>query len=441
LVASVNTNFDPEFQSRIDKLQANAAAAGIHTHFISGVRSTDDQEQLYANFLAGRAGKPLPYPDRGPVPLAAKPGTSLHERGLAGDLVADNPADQARLRTLGNQVGLNTLGAKDPNHFEYRGPATVGFNAQASPATTVASASPPFKPYNVAGAVQPPPGTTINASSAPVAGALAKPAGGGFMSSVANIESNDSNIPSTVDKDYAGRPGSKSQGHWQIDTPTWEQFGAQAGIDLKQYPNAMSAPREVQEQVAKLIPLSRFGGRTVRMLNAQYGTTLDKTATLGELDAKYGGGSGGTAGAPAAATTTPAAAPDPWYAALTKKPEGGGKSPMEAATAAFTGAPQKAKEAAEEQAPEQVRNEAGPAPPAKNVSLGLANIQQTYGQTLNSFLQPLTWNSAPPQAPQMPASGLQPTGATGVPGTSLNSFQPYASGLGYGVNPVGFGFG
>ena len=46
----------------------------------------------------------------------------------------------------------------------------------------------------------------------------------------------------------------------------------------------------------------------------------------------------------------------------------------------------------EDQAPESVRNYAGTAPPARNVSPGLANVSQTYGQTLNSFSQPLTWN-------------------------------------------------
>ena len=122
----------------------------------------------------------------------------------------------------------------------------------------------------VASAGETPIGTTVNVANPPIAGGLAKPSGGGFLTSVANIESNDSNIPSTVDKDYPGQPGSKSQGHWQIDTPTWLQFGAAAGIDTTKYPNAMSAPRDIQEQVARTIPLSRFGGRTVRMLNEQY---------------------------------------------------------------------------------------------------------------------------------------------------------------------------
>ena len=75
------------------------------------------------------------------------------------------------------------------------------------------------------------------------------------------------------------------------------------------------------------------------------------------------------------------------------------------------------------------------------MSPGLANVAQTYGQTLNSFSQPLTWNSAPPQAPNLPAAGLQPTPAAQVPGISLNSVQPLPQGVGYGINPVGYGFG
>jgi hypothetical protein len=210
----------------------------------------------------------------------------------------------------------------------------------------------------------------------------------------------------------------------------------------------MSAPRDVQQQVASLIPLSRFGGRTQKLLAQQYGP-LDKTATLGALDAKYSGGSGGigsdavasgTAGA-VADNAAPAAPATSWFGSLVNKPDSGGKSPLEAAAAAFTQGPQKMKEAEQDQAPERVKNDAGSAPPARNVSPGLQNVAQTYGQTLNSFNQPLTWTSAPPGAPQMPAAGLQQAAGSQVPGISLASFQTPSQGLGYGVNPVGYGFG
>ena len=66
-----------------------------------------------------------------------------------------------------------------------------------------------------------------------------------------------------------------------------------------------------------------------------------------------------------------------------------------------------------------------PAPMARNVSpMGgalLPNVGQTYGQTLNSFARPLTYNAAPPQAPQMAAAGFQGGFGPQGQGVSLNS--------------------
>jgi hypothetical protein len=68
------------------------------------------------------------------------------------------------------------------------------------------------------------------------------------------------------------------------------------------------------------------------------------------------------------------------------------------------------------------------------------NVAQTYGQTLNSFSQPLTWGHAPLQGTGMAMGGLRPAAAP-VPGMTLNSFQPSSQGLGYGINDLGYGFG
>jgi hypothetical protein len=405
----VGTEFNPAFQGPIEKLRAAAEAQGIHTHFISGVRSSEDQRQLYANFLAGRAGKPLPYLDRGPVPLAAKPGMSLHEKGLAADLVADDPSQQARLRAMAPQYGLMTLGAKDPNHFQL--------------------------------AASQPVGTTVNAASAPVAGALSKPAaaaslyGSPFLDSLAKIESNNQNIFSGVDKDYPGQPGSRSQGYFQIDTPTWQQFAVQAGIDITKYPSAMNAPPEVQAQVAQLIPLSRFGKRTQDMLIKQYGA-LDTKATIGELSAKVGGATAPSGGTAVAAAPAAPAADQPWWSKFVTPPTDaqgksveGAKSPLEQAVATVTGGPsEKAKAALEAAAPKGGGLESiGPG--VRNMSPGLAPgaVQQVWGQTLNSFLQPLTWGSAAPGSGGVgPVAGFrQPP----PPGLSLTSvpFDPSGS--------------
>ena len=480
------TNFDPAFGDAAEKLRAAAAAQGIATHYESGVRSKDDQAQLYANWQAGKAGRPLPYPNRGPVLLAAVPGTSMHEKGLAADIVADDPAQQAKLRALGAGFGLRTLGTRDPDHFELaaanipKGGGTPGTYAyggggtlpDGGTATAFAPtpASPAASSPAVAAIDTATHGVRINAAVTPVAGALASPYGNPFLDKLAEIESNNRNIPSTVDKDYPGQPGSKSQGFFQIDTPTWLQFAANAGIDTKQFPNAMSAPPDVQARVASLIPLSRFGPRTQKMLGQQFGS-LDKTATIGTLASNVATPtapgpmdpsavargstvnpavpSDGTtpAPAPAGATAVASAAPPtddrPWYAkafgALVQGKDGK-PSPFDKFSEALTGGNQAAKEAAAAQAPEKsALTSSGPG--ARNVSPGLQNVAQTYGQTLNSFSQPLTWNSAPPQAPNLPAAGLQPTPGYQPPGITLNSVQPSPYGVGYGINPVGYGFG
>jgi hypothetical protein len=104
---------------------------------------------------------------------------------------------------------------------------------------------------------------------------------GRFMDELARIESGNRNMYSGVDPDVAG-PNSRSQGYFQINTPTWRDFAKRAGVDLSKYPNAMSAPRDVQERVAETIPLSRFGPRTRRMLMGEFGP-LDVHKPVGQL--------------------------------------------------------------------------------------------------------------------------------------------------------------
>ena len=490
------TNFDPAFGAAIEKMRAAAAAQGINTHYVSGVRSPADQQQLYDNFQAGRAGKPLPYPQRGAVSLAAKPGTSMHERGLAADIQADDPSQQAKLRAIGNQLGIRTLGASDPNHFEMArasipkgggAPGDVAFGGAAggvvAPGTAFAGAEPSAAATSPAVAAintaTRPPGTRINATSTPVAGALAKsasPYGNPFLDSLANIESNNRNIPSTVDKDYPGQPGSKSQGFFQIDTPTWLQFGAKAGIDTAKYPNAMSAPPDIQAQVASQIPLSRFGGRTQKMLGQQFGT-LDKTQTIGAHAAQYATATapgvvdpsavarGSTVNppvdgsAPAAAASTPLTAPDQslWgrftqgpIDPTTGRPDPNKPSPMQSMMDAMLKSPETMKAKEEAQAPERsALSQQGPG--ARNVgAYGGINAGptplQTYGQTLNSFERPLTWTDAPPRAPATAGAGLQGSAFSQLPpapGLSLAGLQTPSQpqGVGYGVDPnLGYGF-
>ncbi len=439
-------DLNPEFRRRMGNFLTSAKAAGLPAHIIEAYRDRAVQAQYYADKQKGLR----PYP-------VAPPGTSFHEGGFAADTLADDRAQQQKLIDYAKahpEFGIVPL-AGDAPHFQIAGYKHLA-DALANPPKLGEGPSVDLSPfiaanqgYTVAKGYTP--GTTVNAATAPVAGALAKPAGGGFMSSVANIESNDRNIPSGVDKDYAGQPGSKSQGHWQIDTPTWQQFGAKAGIDLTKFPNAMSAPRDIQEQVARTIPLSRFGGRTQKLLGQQYGT-LDKSLTLGALDAKYGGGAPGASAAVASTgNTTPAATPPADQSIWSKltsaptdaegKPVAGAKSPLQELTQASI-----AKLGAEGQTEQQERPAesalGGQGPGARNVSVGLGNIAQIYGQTLNSFAQPLTWGHGAQGVAGMAAGGLRPGLAAPVPGMSLSSVPAGPGGLGYGIDPnLGYGFG
>jgi hypothetical protein len=120
------------------------------------------------------------------------------------------------------------------------------------------------------------------------------------------------------------------------------------------------------------------------------------------------------------------------------KPIAGAKSPVQQ-----LGEMASNRLAAEGQRPQDeapAQSALGQGPGARNVSPGLMNVAQTYGQTLNSFSQPLTWGHAPLQGTGMAMGGLRPAAAAPVPGMTLNSFQPSSQGLGYGVNDLGYGF-
>ena len=102
-------------------------------------------------------------------------------------------------------------------------------------------------------------------------------------------ESGNRDIYSRVD-DNGGDAGpeGRSQGFWQISTPTWRDFAPQAGVDLNKYPQAKGTPEEIQRQVASVIPAGRWGNRTLRLLQ-QDGFTIDRGKTLGENAALNGG--------------------------------------------------------------------------------------------------------------------------------------------------------
>jgi hypothetical protein len=136
---------------------------------------------------------------------------------------------------------------------------------------------------------------------------------------VAQLESHDSNIPQSI-HDINTDKGTPAGGNFQIIDPTWRTYAGRAGVDLNQYPTAMSAPRSVQAQVASAIPFNQWGPRTVAAVTARY-PWIDTKQTLGAIQAKAlalgattgsGSGSGsGQAGGPiiAVAQTPQTAAP------------------------------------------------------------------------------------------------------------------------------------
>ena len=132
--------------------------------------------------------------------------------------------------------------------------------------------------------------TPTDGSSTTTSGSTSSGGGGGsFLDTLASVESGDKNIVSNTDKDsngltlaQGGNPAEISQGHFQIQTATWRDFAKQAGVDTNQYPNAMSAPRDVQARVASVIPFNRFGPRTQTLMASRFGP-LDTSQTVGTL--------------------------------------------------------------------------------------------------------------------------------------------------------------
>lgn len=133
----------------------------------------------------------------------------------------------------------------------------------------------------------------------------------------------------------------------------------------------------------------------------------------------------------APAANQQAAADQPWWSKLTQgaidpatgQVDPNAKTPLQSALASFTKKTDKAPETPQEvqkgAAPDQTALTGAPAPLSRNTSpLGgalLPSASQAYAQRLASFARPLTYNAAPPQAPQMLAAGLQ------APGMTLNS--------------------
>lgn len=295
------SDLNPVFASRLGQLRDALTQAGVGNSLVSGYRSPEYQGQMYANHQAKVAGQPLPYPNVEAPAVVAAPWRSFHNYGLAADFNLTNDADYARMATMAPQYGLTGIGPSDKGHIQLAGDLASDIAqyhlanwrpaSQPAPASgAIAYTGPtgqPSRPGTTA------PGTTLNSTP---------------MDIVLNAESGDRNIPNTHQTTSSGQ----AQGNAQITTGTWTDFAPKAGVDLKQYPTPMDAPRDVQIKVASVIPLNRWASSTVNAVLAKY-PGIDTSQPLGVIQSNAINASG----APAAAPGAPAAPPGPQTAGTT----------------------------------------------------------------------------------------------------------------------------
>jgi len=301
-----------------------------------------------------------------------------------------NPGHKEATEGLTAVNAVNAL--RNPDNAPAPG-ALAGTNTTGSPARPVTTT----------------PGTTLNSTP---------------MDMIANLESGNRNIPQgIVDRNTA--QGTPAGGYFQIIDPTWQRYAATAGVDLKQYPTAMSAPRDVQVKVASAIPVDQWGANTVNALTAKY-PGIDIHQPLGAFQSAAMGGT-----PPPGATTVAAGGPS--APAATGQPgqaSGGlagslpGFQPGSPAAKMAAGALQSAFPPPPEPPPmpsmqmPQAQAVGGP----MMLGAGGQNVpgrSSAVAQNTLAQLAALSRGAAQPLAPGS-APG-QATGIPGLPGTTLNS--------------------
>ncbi len=98
-------------------MAAAARANGVTLHIVSGFRSMAHQRELYAAYLAGRGN------------LAARPGFSNHQSGLALDLNTQSPGVYRWLRLNANGFGFCRTVPSELWHWEWR-PGEASFTSR-----------------------------------------------------------------------------------------------------------------------------------------------------------------------------------------------------------------------------------------------------------------------------------------------------------------------
>lgn len=100
-------SLDPSLYPAAEALVREAAAAGLRPRVTSARRTAGQQEKLYRKYLAGAT----PYP-------VAPPGSSLHEYGLAFDMLVTPMEYLAAVGELWESWGGHWGGERDPVHFD-----------------------------------------------------------------------------------------------------------------------------------------------------------------------------------------------------------------------------------------------------------------------------------------------------------------------------------
>ena len=111
------------------KLQAAANAAGVHLSLTSGFRTMAEQKHLYECYQTGTCNNGN---------LAARPGFSNHQSGLALDL-----STSTWLAQNASRFGFVRTVAQESWHYEYHGKDPGGPCTRATTSTAVGSDTPP----------------------------------------------------------------------------------------------------------------------------------------------------------------------------------------------------------------------------------------------------------------------------------------------------------
>jgi hypothetical protein len=389
------SNFNPLFATRLAAAIQQAHAQGLPIGIESGFREPGQTGSAY---------------DAG--------GNSSHTYGLASDVNGlDGPngkitqrwAQIAEANGLHNPYGVGNTA--EYNHWQL--PATP-LEQQPQLLASLKAAKATGNMQNVWSA--------YNSGSSAVAAGSPTTAGTTINSTpldlVANVETGNRNIPQAIVDANTAR-GTPAGGYFQIIDPTWQRYAPAAGVDVKQYPFAMMAPRDVQAKVAGVIPVNQWGPNTVAALKAQY-PGINTSQTLGSIQSQPsalavaqnapvsttpGTASAGASGSPLsqAATTVAGAG-------------GAGGAPNEFMQGA--GNLEKAMTGGSVDGVGGQGNQIQPSPMIPGQPPHIPNPQmaaQTFGQTLNSMRTPPQWGPNPPGQPIYATAGPQGGGMAAPP--------------------------